>query len=93
MTTISVTAEHIAKGERDSCRFCPVARAISEALPDIELVAVDSAYASFGHPDAWPRCREIALPDPATRFIEAFDAGDPVKPFTFELDYPKAAAA
>lgn len=92
MTAINVTAQHIAKGERDSCRFCPVAHAIREALPDIELVAVDSAFASLGHPDAWPACREIALPEAATRFIEAFDGGDPVRPFTFDLDYPAVTA-
>jgi hypothetical protein len=88
MTAVSVTAGHIAKGERDSCRFCPVARAISEALPGIELVAVDSAHVTFGHPAGWYGWRQIDLPDSATRFIEAFDLGDPVEPFTFELDYP-----
>lgn len=90
MTTITVTAQHIAKGGRDSYRRCPVARAVSEALPGVELVAVDSARVSLGF--GWPQYREIDLPDAATRFIEAFDLGDPVEPFSFELDYPAVTA-
>jgi hypothetical protein len=92
MTAINVTAEHIAKGEHDSCRFCPVALAMKEAFPDAELVAVDSAHVTMGGGPRRGGWIELDLPDAATRFIEAFDVGDPVQPFTFELDYPAVAA-
>jgi hypothetical protein len=85
MTAVSVTAGHIAKGVRHSCRLCPVARALTEAFPDAELLAVDSAHVAMGEPGRWA---EVDLPAVATRFIEAFDHGGPVEPFTFDLDYP-----
>jgi hypothetical protein len=88
MTAVSVTAGHIAKGVRDSCWLCPVALAVKEAFPDAELVAVDSAHITMGGGPLRGGRTEIDLPDAATRFIEAFDLGDPVGPFTFELDYP-----
>jgi hypothetical protein len=88
MTTVSVTAGHIAKGQRDSCRRCPVALAINETFPDTELVAVDSAYVTMGRGPLRGGWIELELPDAATRFIEAFDCHDPVEPFTFDLDYP-----
>jgi hypothetical protein len=92
MTTINVTAGHIAKGEHDSCRFCPVALAMKEAFPDAELVAVDSARVIMGGGLRRRGWVELDLPDAATRFIEAFDAGDPVQPFSFDLDYPAVTA-
>jgi hypothetical protein len=92
MTTVNVTAEHIARGTRDSCRFCPVALAVKEAFPNIELVAVDSAHVTMGGGPRRGGWIEIDLPDGATRFIETFDIGDPVQPFTFELNYPAVTA-
>ena len=40
MTTISVTAEHIARGYPGDCRDCPVALAIKDAIPGLALVLV-----------------------------------------------------
>ena len=40
MTTITVTAQHIARGERYSWVCCPVALAIRDALPDVGVVMV-----------------------------------------------------
>lgn len=90
MTIINVTAEHIAKGVRDSCSHCPVALAIREALPHGPGLWVDSAHVTVGKSGHWT---EVGLPDAVTRFIEAFDQGDPVQPFAFELDYPAEVAA
>ena len=33
MTTVSVTAKHLAKGIREDCEHCPVALAIVDAIP------------------------------------------------------------
>jgi len=89
MTTITVTAEHIARGVADSCDHCPVALAIREALPHGPGLWVDSAHVTVGKPGHWT---EVDLPDTVTHFIEAFDGGDPVRPFTFDLDYPAVTA-
>lgn len=91
MTTVNVTAGHIAEGLRDSCELCPVALAIRQAFPRAGAVYVDSTYVTFGHRGSWT---EVGLPDAATQFIEAFDRDDPAPPpFTFELDYPEARPA
>jgi hypothetical protein len=36
---------------------------------------------------------EHELPTRVQDFIDAFDGGDPVEPFSFELDYPAEVAA
>jgi hypothetical protein len=90
MTLISVTAEHIARGEPDSCRFCPVALAINGAFPDAGLIAVDGDHVALcDGPSLSNNWIELDMPDPARRFIEAFDQGGHVEPFTFELDYQR----
>jgi hypothetical protein len=89
MTTITVTAEHIAKGVPESCRHCPVALAIKDALPGIELIAVDDTRVHLGG----AACDvKIDLPPAAQHFIEAFDCDDPVEPFSFTVDYPEVQA-
>jgi len=85
VTTVSVTAAHIAEGLRDSCELCPVALAIREALPHAGAIYVDSRHVTFGRRGHWT---EVDLPDAVTSFIEAFDRGTGGWPFTFELDYP-----
>ena len=90
MTTITVTAEHIARGEREDCEGCPVALAIQEAFPDLSYSIVGPEEITMGPLEA-----EISLPTPreAVFFILAFDNGEPVRPFAFELDYPPEVAA
>jgi len=87
MTAVSVTADHIAMGDRENCETCPVALAIAETFADLTYVSVDPGglIAATGLPG-----REIFvdLPREVQEFIWDFDDGDPVEPFTFELDYP-----
>lgn len=76
---ITVTEEHIQKGERRSCGRCPIAQAIHESTG----VAMEVGIAS-----AWPangpyKC--IDLPREAQVFIDRFDRGSRVRPFTFEF--------
>lgn len=87
MTTISVTAGHITKGYPGDCALCPVALAITDALPGLAYLAIH-----YQDIDVGPRPDEdvitIEMPAAVRDFIRAFDAFDPVEPFTFELDYP-----
>ena len=90
MTAITVTAEHIARGRRDSCGLCPVALAIADA--GLGPAWVDSAHVTLRKRGHWT---EVDLPSDVSRFIEAFDGGyddGTVRPFTFELYYPAVTA-
>ena len=89
MTTINVTAEHIAKGKRRDCQSCPVALAIRDALPDVGVVKVGSEGLVLGN---IPHLVELDLPKAVADFIWYFDDSGLVKPFAFELDCPAVAA-
>lgn len=90
MTTISVTAEHITKGKRQMCEFCPVALAAIDAFPDLTRIVVGTTEMTIT--DGNGKLTDIELPPSAIEFIEAFDDEQGVEPFTFELDYPAVAA-
>lgn len=89
MTTVSVTAGHIANGERNNCMCCPVALAIADTFPGAG-VWVGGATALI---DADGHDTEADLPVEVEEFVLRFDDDGFGDPFTFELDYPKAAAA
>lgn len=79
---IKVTQEHIDKGERSLCAFCPVALAFKDVFPDKKVqagigVAIieDAKYLLAEYWD---------LPREASNFIEQFDRGFPVYPFEFD---------
>jgi hypothetical protein len=86
--TVTVTAEHIAAGVEFDCVRCPVALAMQEALPDADLANYASGFKVF----RGSRATEILFPDAVTRFVVAFDAGEPVEPFTFTVDLEEVAA-
>ena len=85
MTTVSVTAEHIAKGFAEDRYRCPVALAIRDAFPGAGNVSVTGMYVRVG-------LREHELPVEVQRFTWNIDTGQPVEPFAFELDFPAAMA-
>jgi len=89
MTTITVTAEHIARGERQSCTRCPIALAIRDAFPGAISFAVGGPMVMLWTGGSE---REIDLPAEAFKFVNAFDNGRTVEAFTFELDYPAVTA-
>lgn len=79
---IRVTQEDIDRGERRSCAECPVALAVrrhflgTPAFSFYENVEIDDG-----------KDRLIAgTPEIATNFMEAFDDGESVSPFSFTLD-------
>ncbi len=78
---ITVTADHIAKGERGCICKCPIALAMK----------------SLGYKNPWVECNKIywdvgwnsykkEMPPSAKEFIKAFDIGLPVEPFEFEFE-------
>lgn len=74
---IEVTQTMIDEGEACSCFRCPVAIAIKRASADLTV----------GFASAWIDQKQVHLPDDAMDFVNAFDGGNPVRPFSFELDY------
>lgn len=81
--TIHVTQEHIDNGTAKSCEFCPISNAIHEAT---------GRYVMTHAMRAWIACKWHDLPVSVFQFILAFDRGDRVKPFSFELDYEPEGA-
>lgn len=84
VVTISVTQENIDEGERNVCSDCPVALAIMAAVPGALGVTVrfETATVSLdGH-----RRLLLSLPREATEFIESYDDGADVSPFTFTAE-------
>ena len=80
---ITVTQEHIDKGDVGSSHSCPVAIACKDAGlidPCVDKLVISqelSDGAVIG----------IYTPIKVAEFIENFDAGKEVKPIEFELDY------
>jgi len=87
MTAVTVTAEHIANGERGECMGCPVWLAITDALPGLAYLAVFIQDIQL-RPDPDDDDAEVEMPAEVLDFVRDFDLGLPVEPFTFELDYP-----
>jgi hypothetical protein len=87
---ISVTADHIARGEQRNCERCPIALALLEAVPYAPLIEVNAGHADIHHLGAEHEGMPCMLPDEALDFIQGFDEGaDWVGPFTFTLQVPE----
>lgn len=80
---INVTEQDIAVGEQRSCRHCPISVAIGRISGAIS-VSTDEECIRVGSNDVIPS-DHYATPCAAAEFIRAFDTGNPVEPFTFEL--------
>ena len=77
---IEVTQEDIDRGERKSAKRCPIARACLRAgLKNVEVDAMVECEGVKGD-RLYGRC---SLIEP---FVEAFDAGNKVFPFSFEFE-------
>jgi hypothetical protein len=87
MAAIRVTAQHIEQGERNNPMACPIALAIIEQQwPTAEVDVFDGhAYACDCLGIVIKDHLVAAMPAEADEFISAFDAGDEVEPFEFEL--------
>jgi hypothetical protein len=89
---VSVTAEHIAGGEPDSCWGCPIALAAMDAIPNFD-VTVNRFQIGIDEIDGKIAPTWVDLPDEAVTFIDRFDDGEPVEPFTFTMQVPEEVAA
>lgn len=84
---VSVTAEHIADGDRHACASCPVALALTDSLRLPESIDLSVCPSVF-----WltcvgtGNCRRFGLPLETREFIWAFDSGRAVSPFEFCID-------
>lgn len=79
---ITVTQEDISHGIAKDCEECPIAHALERALGCRSYVERDSFfYRKDGRFTA-----NLPLPEIASAFIAAFDAGQPVEPFSFEVE-------
>ena len=87
---VEVTQEDIDRGERESCKNCPVARALWHALEPMgrfDLVhAVGENFTLF--PIGKPMWIDVPSPNSVKDFILAFDAEAEVEPFSFDLQIP-----
>ena len=83
--TIHVTEECIKNGRRYDSRYCPIALAIHNALPEEREVAVGPITARLGKLEDRPFLR-TQLPNIARKFVRDFDIGSRVKPFSFRLN-------
>lgn len=76
--TIDVTQDDIGDGTAGECTRCPIAIAACRALADFCMV--DAFTISIFRSGA-----SYPVPPEAWKFMEAFDAGLPIKPFRFEV--------
>jgi hypothetical protein len=90
--TVHVTEQDIAKGVKHQCDRCPVARAVTRATgkpclasgfqldfyESADAFEDDTVFASF----------EVPTPAPVKMFMQAFDRGEDVAPFAFEITMP-----
>lgn len=74
---VRVLKSDIRKGVEGSCSRCPIAIAVRRLAPRGKSVVVTWDEAILGHTTTYD------LPRVASRFIDRFDEGKPVKPFSF----------
>lgn len=86
---VSITQKHIDGGCKGDADNCPGALAINEAVADLGLHSVVSAY-NIGFADADDlQVGGIDAPHMLRAFVRQFDAGEPVSPFSFEIKIPE----
>lgn len=87
---VDVTRQDIDNGEQNECRLCPIAIALhratgkrwevdGESARELVLLPGDDVYFRK------PRSPWVGLPRTVRQFIKAFDNGEDVQPFNFEL--------
>jgi GH35 family endo-1,4-beta-xylanase len=75
--TVRVTRECIRKGKPDSENMCPIARAIRPLVNKkaVKVYGMDAYIGDYSY----------ELPDEAAQFVDDFDSGLAVKPFSFKI--------
>lgn len=89
---VSVTQDHIDNGVKDDTGCCPIGLALKDC--GIEDPEVQNSFVRWEEVHGtWRRLKLPDLPAAARLFIERFDAGKPVAPFTFKLEETKRLPA
>jgi hypothetical protein len=97
--TVNVTQEDINRGVRQNGERCPVALALIRALAlaSGELIIRPTIALSSGFVCAnvlgFDRHHDYPIPGAARDFIQKFDRGLHVEPFTFEFEFDLAPLA
>ena len=82
---INVTATDIDKGIRSDDTHCPIALAVKRALRKRKGLFVTDIGIEWENKDE--RIEKLCgLPARARKFVERFDEGKPVKPFSFNIE-------
>lgn len=79
--TVSVTQEDIDKGIREDCNRCAIALAVARLYPNSEVLV--SSGISISTPEAF---QTYVIPKEAGFFMDKFDDGEKVEPFTFTTE-------
>lgn len=80
---INVTEQHIKMGQKKRASCCPIALAASEQTNMTAIVSLSDIMFKKDEVLYGPKTE---LPEIACQFIFDFDEGQPVQPFSFELD-------
>jgi hypothetical protein len=95
---VEVRDDHISRGEKEDCAYCPVALAINELLdPNYHsevanrhaVVYSEASAISIFHAE-WlaPMYETDEVPEELFNFVEMFDNEIEVKPFSFKISLP-----
>jgi len=88
--TVHVTADHIAQGKPNQCRYCPVALALLEVFPRTDVQVAPTVF-WVAPPAELTEMFRIEMPDEVTVLIRRIDAAkSSVQPFDFEITVPEA---
>ena len=83
--TIPVSAEDIEKAIPENSSHCAIARAVARAIPEATRIKADAQAVRL----TLDGTRYVYLsPQKVYEYIVAFDAGDPLEPFKFQLREP-----
>ena len=84
---VTITQEHIERGQRNSAGSCPIALALREAEAQSGSWSVNEETAQFLaiESDGLLVAYQYVLSPEAQAFVSSFDAGRPVAPFEAEI--------
>jgi hypothetical protein len=83
--TITVTDADIEKAKRNDSYLCVVAQTIARTFPDAHRIDVDMQTIRFTERN---ERKAYLTPYAVQGYIAAFDAGERIAPFSFQLRYP-----
>lgn len=83
---VSVTEADIARAKRNDSYLCVVAQAVARTVPDATKIDVDTQTVRF---TSGGRRFQYLTPYGVQGYVIAFDAGDKIEPFAFQLRNPR----